>query len=341
MHRKLIAIAFFAAASAAAAYYFACMHNVLRIEGNGLVSPRLLPQNGEENVRYTHRFAVRNMGLGRIRLEKPVSSCGCTGVEAPSDIGAFGRAEILAHTEIPSSLLQGKRVEIFIRNSSKTPDIVLKCDTFLGNYYFFEPQTLDLGAVHEFSDMPSGAFHIGVTAGENTVPRLEAESGGAVRCETEWDGSPKRLSWPGEAASTSVFHRARVKVLPLAPNGVGKYESSVSCDLYGDSRYVFSVPVRWEIVPFAYFRENKYIFSADMKSLPVVLLHDFPRNGEPSVTVAPGDAFRISRSKKIGSGGEYLVEYIGPENSGALGEISAEFPNGKTASSRLVYGQMN
>ena len=246
MHRKLIAIAFFAAASAAAAYYFACMHNVLRIEGNGLVSPRLLPQNGEENVRYTHRFAVRNMGLGRIRLEKPVSSCGCTGVEAPSEIGAFGRAEILAHTEIPSSLLQGKRVEIFIRNSSKTPDIVLKCDTFLGNYYFFEPQTLDLGAVHEFSDMPSGVFHIGVTAGENTVPRLEAESGGAVRCETEWDGSPKRLSWPGEAASTSVFHRARVKVLPLAPNGVGKYESSVSCDLYGDSRYVFSVPVRWE-----------------------------------------------------------------------------------------------
>lgn len=162
-----------------------------------------------------------------------------------------------------------------------------------------------------------------------------------MRCETEWDGSPKRLSWPGEAASTSVFHRARVKVLPLAPNGVGKYESSVSCDLYGDSRYVFSVPVRWEIVPFAYFRENKYIFSADMKSLPVVLLHDFPRNGEPSVTVAPGDAFRISRSKKIGSGGEYLVEYIGPENSGALGEISAEFPNGKTVSSRLVYGQMN
>lgn len=324
--RMVIALALAAILSASAAFFWK-YDNVLVVDGaDGAV--RAVPDD-DGIVRISHRVKLRNFGVTDIKLDFIEASCSCTKIKCADTVGRLSAEDADLEVRFPASPVAAQPVDIVIKSSAK--NALLKKTIFFetGNYYAVNPTSLRF-FLRDSSGERSAALNVIVTSRGDAAPEIrEFAAPEWLRADIEWSKA-KNVEFRDGSSSLLSSGRVAVGIADGVPEGV--YSDKINFEIAGDEIYRVEIPVELKILPFAEFKQDRYLFSKGKSSILLMLDHN--NESEVSSAALSGEGFEILKFDKISGGGEITIRKKNPEVEKST--LTVRFNNGKSVSTEIA-----
>lgn len=330
---KFALVAFFTVATFIFIYAF-YLHNILYVDSLTKSTKRLLPTNGNGNIKLSQEFKLSNYGFNPIKFNMITASCGCTKIDCPKEIKPFSSVKLVADVEYPASILKGKSVDIIIESSAKNSPLALKLISEVGNYYSCSPSAINLGRFYK-SQKKNSQIIVNVSTSEKQIPSVELVNDPEnLKCEIR-ETNKRFVRFSDD--SVSRFTTFSVDLEAKNSSDKGNFSENLNLLIHGEKDYKMTNPVSWEILPDSSFMLDSYYFSQKQDSAAIILNYDSSSKKIKNISISNND-FKILDRKNFANGLELFVKYNGNPNQNSSSSLTITFEDSKsTATTTLNY----